>query len=93
MKPGHVKSWCIPKPSAPFVAKMEDVLEVYQRPYDTQRPQLCLDEARQELHSPPGARSPMSPDGQRGRIMSMSAMAPPASFCGLSPSPVGGKCG
>jgi DDE superfamily endonuclease len=32
---------------------MEDVLEVYQRPYDPERPQVCLDEARKELHSTP----------------------------------------
>jgi hypothetical protein len=28
---------------------MEDVLDVYQRPYDPQRPQLCLDEASKQL--------------------------------------------
>jgi len=39
-----VKSWCLGKPSARFVAKMEDVLEVYQRPYDPLRPVVCLDE-------------------------------------------------
>ena len=30
---------------------MEDVLDVYARPYDPQRPVVCLDEARKELHS------------------------------------------
>lgn len=30
---------------------MEDVLEVYQRPYDAQRPVVCLDEARRQLIS------------------------------------------
>jgi hypothetical protein len=28
---------------------MEDVLEVYQRPYDPKRPQVCLDEASRQL--------------------------------------------
>ena len=32
---------------------MEDVLDVYQRPYNPERPQVCLDEARKELHSTP----------------------------------------
>jgi len=37
--------WCIPpKQNAEFVAKMEDVLEVYQRPYDENRPVVCMDE-------------------------------------------------
>lgn len=40
---------------------MEDVLEVYQRPYDTQRPQVCLDEARKELHSTPRGTLPHEP--------------------------------
>jgi hypothetical protein len=32
-----------PDTSAAFVADMEDVLEVYQRPHDLQRPLVCLD--------------------------------------------------
>jgi len=37
--------WCIPpKQNADFVAKMEDVLAVYQRPYDEKMPVVCMDE-------------------------------------------------
>jgi hypothetical protein len=32
-----------------FVAAMEDVLEVYERPYDKQRPVICLDEAAKQI--------------------------------------------
>jgi hypothetical protein len=46
-----VKSWCIGKPSGTYVAKMEDVLDVYQRSYDPKRPVVCLDEASKELHA------------------------------------------
>ncbi|WP_425145167.1 IS630 family transposase [Deinococcus sp.] len=53
IKPWQVKSWCIPKPSAKFVAKMEDVLDVYARPYDARFPVVCLDEASKELRSTP----------------------------------------
>jgi hypothetical protein len=38
-----------PKENADFVAAMEDVLEVYQRPYDPLRPQVCLDETSKQL--------------------------------------------
>jgi hypothetical protein len=42
--------WCIPPQSnAEFVAAMEDVLEVYHRPYDEKRPLVCLDEASRQL--------------------------------------------
>ena len=45
---------------------MEDVLEVYQQPYDPERPQVCLDEARQELHSTPKGGLPCQ-SGQPAR--------------------------
>jgi hypothetical protein len=38
-----------PKSDAAFVAAMEDVLEVYHRPYDEKRPLVCLDEASKQL--------------------------------------------
>jgi DDE superfamily endonuclease len=42
--------WCIPpKQSAEFVYHMEDVLEVYKRPYDPQRPVVCMDETFKQL--------------------------------------------
>lgn len=42
--------WCIPpKQSAEFVFHMEDVLEVYRRPYDAKRPVVCLDETFKQL--------------------------------------------
>lgn len=37
--------WCIPpKQNAEFIAHMEDVLEVYSRPFDQKRPVICMDE-------------------------------------------------
>ena len=37
--------WCIPpKQNAEFVAHMEDVLEVYSRPFNEKRPVICMDE-------------------------------------------------
>jgi hypothetical protein len=42
--------WCIPpKASAEFVCDMEDVLNVYHRPYDPARPVVCLDETSKQL--------------------------------------------
>lgn len=32
-----------------FVARMEDILDVYQRPYDPPRPVVCLDETNRQL--------------------------------------------
>lgn len=44
------ESWCIPpKANAAFVCQMEDVLDVYKRPYDLKRPQICMDEMPKQL--------------------------------------------
>jgi hypothetical protein len=43
-------SWCIPpEQSSAFVAAMEDVLAVYARPYDKNRPVICMDEKPYQL--------------------------------------------
>jgi hypothetical protein len=44
---------------------MEDVLDVYQRPYDPKRPQVCLDEASKQLLS--DVREPLAPQPGRPR--------------------------
>ncbi len=50
LKPHLVEEWCIPKEqSAEFVACMEDVLEVYSRPYDERYPVVCMDEKPLQL--------------------------------------------
>lgn len=38
-----------PEQSAEFVAHMEDVLEIYHRPYDPKRPVICMDEQPVQL--------------------------------------------
>src|SRR6202521_4488662 len=50
LKPHLRQQWVIPPDaSAAFVAGMEDVLEVYQRPHDPERPLVCLDETSKQL--------------------------------------------
>ena len=38
-----------PDANAAFVAALEDVIEVYHRPYDPDRPMVCVDEASKQL--------------------------------------------
>jgi len=50
LKPHLRQQWVIPPDaSAAFVAGMEDVLEVYHRPHDPERPLVCLDESSKQL--------------------------------------------
>lgn len=46
-------------PSGEFVAAMEDVLDVYHRPYDPERPMVCMDEASKQLIAE--VREPLPP--------------------------------
>ena len=44
------QQWVIPpKENAAFAANMEDVLDTYAKPYDSQRPVVCVDEAGKQL--------------------------------------------
>ena len=36
--------WCVPKLDAEYVERMEDVLALYEKPYDKREPVVCLDE-------------------------------------------------
>jgi transposase len=50
LKPWLREQWVLPPTAdADFVCAMEDVLEVYQRPYDPKRPVVCFDEQSKQL--------------------------------------------
>jgi transposase len=44
MKPWQEKMWCIAALDEEYIKKMEDVLDVYERPYDEKNPVVCIDE-------------------------------------------------
>jgi len=48
-KPWRKKTWCIPSVTASFKKRMLDVLEVYSRHYDPQKPVVCVDEKLVQL--------------------------------------------
>src|SRR6516164_2144388 len=67
LKPHRKQKWVIPPDtSAAFVADMEAVLEVYQRPHDPQRPLVCLDETSKQLIVETRAPIPAKP-GRKAR--------------------------
>jgi transposase len=49
IKPWQEKMWCIPNISGEFVARMEDVLALYEEPPDPRRPVVCFDETPRQL--------------------------------------------
>ena len=62
LKPWLTERWCIPpQASGEFVWRMEDVLDVYTRPYDPMRPQVCMDEVSKQLLADPRPVRPARP--------------------------------
>ncbi|MGB9105526.1 MAG: IS630 family transposase [Terriglobales bacterium] len=67
LKPHLKQQWVIaPQASAGFVANMEDVLEVYQRPHDPSCPLVCLDETSKQMIIETRAPIPAAP-GRKAR--------------------------
>ena len=66
LKPWRQDMWCIPKVDAEYVARMEDVLDLYGEPADPARPVVCFDESPNQLIGE--ARQPVPPaPGQPAR--------------------------
>ena len=59
LKPWREKMWCVPKIDGEYVARMEDVLDLYAEPLDPARPAVCLDESPLQLIGE--VRSPSRP--------------------------------
>jgi hypothetical protein len=68
LKPWLKKQFCIPpEGNAEFVYHMEDVLEVYHRPYDPRFPKVCMDEGSKQLLAHAREPIPMQ-EGQPERV-------------------------
>jgi hypothetical protein len=69
--------WCVADLDDEYVAKMEDVLEVYEWPYDPEQPVVCVDEKPITLHADVRPASPAAPGREARRITNTSAAARP----------------
>jgi transposase len=49
LKPWRKDMWCIPEVDGTYVARMEDVLDLYAEPPDPKRPVVCFDESPTQL--------------------------------------------
>src|ERR1700688_3220715 len=49
LKPWRKDMWCIPKVDGEYVARMEDVLDLYAEAPDPKRPVVCFDESPTQL--------------------------------------------
>ena len=49
LKPLRKDMWCIPQVDCEFVARVEDVLDLYAEEPDRKRPVVCFDESQTQL--------------------------------------------
>jgi hypothetical protein len=62
LKPWRKEMWCIPKVDGEYVARMEDVLDLYAEAPDPQRPVVCFDESPTQLIGEVREPIPAKPD-------------------------------
>ena len=55
VQPQRQQQWCLGEVNAAFLARMEAVLAVYERPVDPRFPVVCFDERPCILHGQPVA--------------------------------------
>ena len=85
--------WCVADLNEDYIAKMEDVLETYEQPYDPQQPVVCLDEKPVTLHADVRPASPAAPgrearrDNRRGTANVFCAVEPKAGHHFTFPTP------
>jgi transposase len=64
LKPWQEKMWCIAELNEEYIQRMEDVLDVYERPYNPKRPVICVDEKPVALFSDATPRLPPRGPGE-----------------------------
>lgn len=67
LKPWQEKMWCVPLVNSEYVARMEDVLDLYAEPVDRARPVVCFDETPVQLIGEARLPIPAAP-GQPARV-------------------------
>ena len=77
--------WCVADLDEDYIANMEDVLEVYEQPYDSAQPVVCLDEKPVSLHADVRPSSPAKPGREARRDSEYERGGTANVFCAVEP--------
>jgi DDE superfamily endonuclease len=77
--------WCVAELTEDYIAKMEDVLETYEQPYDPQQPVVCPDEKPVTLHADVRPASPALPGREARRDNEYERCGTANVFCAVEP--------
>lgn len=81
--------WCVAELDAEYIEKMENVLDVYERPYDPKQPVVCLDERPMPLRGDKRVRRPARPGRAARYDYEYIRLGTANIFCAVEP--LGGK--
>lgn len=86
LKPWRLKMWCIPKLDKEYIDRMEEVLDLYEKPYDPKAPVVCLDEKSTQLLKSAREDIAATKEGQITKRDSEYVRCGTANvFCGIEP--------
>jgi hypothetical protein len=77
--------WCVAELDEEYIAKMEDVLETYEKPYNPAEPVVCLDEKPVTLHADVRAVAPVKPGREARRDNEYGRRGTANMFCAVEP--------
>ena len=85
LKPWREKMWCIEERSEEYIERMEDILEVYERPLDPNKPVICVDEKPVQLLGEKSAPLPPAPGATAKRDCEYVRQGTANVFCCIEP--------
>jgi len=77
--------WCVADLDEEYIAKMEEVLEIYEQPYNSDEPVVCLDEKPITLHADVRPASPAVPGREARRDNEYERCGTANVFCAVEP--------
>ncbi len=77
--------WCVAELDDAYIARMEDVLETYEKSYDPAAPVVCLDEKPVTLHAEVRPASPAQPGREARRDNEYERRGTANVFCAVEP--------
>lgn len=77
--------WCVPALDAAYVERMQDVLAVYEKPYDPSEPVVCFDEKPVCLHQDKRTGSSVAPGKPAKRDYEYKRCGTANVFCAVEP--------
>ncbi|NOK09785.1 IS630 family transposase [Corallococcus exercitus] len=85
LKPWREKRWCVPQLDAQYVQRMEDVLDLYEKPFTRREPVVCFDERLVQLLDSKRDVRPMHPGAVTRRDFEYVRCGTANLFCAVEP--------